>query len=557
MFKITILTFILLIFFSSSAELRGEPSTSTGFIHTRGSLLVDGSNQAIRLRGLGFGNEVWSNPSIAPEYHHREQDYSLLAALNMNCIRFYLNYRLFESDDNPFIYREEGFAWLDQNFEWARRNGIYLIINMHVPQGGFQSLGQGEALWTNRDIQLRFISLWREIAKRYKDEPMIAGYDLLNEPVTTENVEQWQVLAEETVQTIRQVDKNHLIIIERVNSAVGDENINQNGQMNFFLVNDDNVMYQFHFYEDPRFSHQGVNWVAGLTELDHHYPDDEWLILNGNEEWIGTSYWNPQLNNSSSGLVNLEGTWYTHDTTDDLNKDLDQASVIYPSIQAKNLGNSGQLELSFVKVEKKSPSGITQTLWEWEPNQSTLWYFWSQDESGAGTVKDTGIFISGTNSEAAMMAVEKPFLLEEGWSYRISGTVEAKDQDPSAVIKVRLDFFSFDAPVGFFTKSYLCKQFEQYVRFGVENDVPLFLGEFGLVAKTFTHNRGGDRWFRDVFELINEAQLHYTIHGFHDDEFGLYLSNASSIPPRQEDLNEPLLDSILQELGGYFPRNFE
>ncbi len=30
------------------------------------------------------------------------------------------------------------------------------------------------------------ISLWRQLAQRYRDEPVVAGYDLLNEPLPNE-----------------------------------------------------------------------------------------------------------------------------------------------------------------------------------------------------------------------------------------------------------------------------------------------------------------------------------------------------------------------------------
>ena len=65
----------------------------------------------------------------------------------MNAVRFYMNYRTFESDAAPGKNLDDGWQWLDDNIAWAKRHGVYLILNMHVPPGGFQSLGNGKALW--------------------------------------------------------------------------------------------------------------------------------------------------------------------------------------------------------------------------------------------------------------------------------------------------------------------------------------------------------------------------------------------------------------------------
>ena len=54
--------------------------------------------------------------------------------------------------------------------------------------------------------------IWREIAEKYKDEPVIWGYDLLNEPreenyiYTPDGGLDWNRLAEKIAKAIREVD---------------------------------------------------------------------------------------------------------------------------------------------------------------------------------------------------------------------------------------------------------------------------------------------------------------------------------------------------------------
>ncbi len=260
-----------------------DPSVRTGvspaenpFVHAAGKTLVDGEGRKFVPRGLALTNGVWVRPRL-PEDARTEEDYRRSQALGVNAIRIYLHYRWFEDDRRPYAYDEPGFAWLSRNLAWAKAHGIRLLLNLHVPQGGFQSAGEGRALWDAQENRARFTALWKEIARRCKDEPMLAGYDLLNEPVVSSSPAQWETLAKTTAAAIREVDQRHAIFVERLNAVIGtgrwpDWNENRNGDMNFFLLNDTNVVYEFHFYKPMQFTHQRASWVPDLVNVKTTYP---------------------------------------------------------------------------------------------------------------------------------------------------------------------------------------------------------------------------------------------------------------------------------------------
>ncbi|MFQ5595392.1 MAG: glycoside hydrolase family 5 protein, partial [Anaerolineae bacterium] len=125
--------------------------------------------------------------------------------------------------------------------------------------------------------QTRLINLWRAIAQRYANEPTIAAYDLLNEPNPTSSASQWQTLAQQIVDAIRQVDQNHLIIVERVNWIFAADGTSPLADWSLELlssfqvsVNDDNVMYDFHFYDPGEYALQN----EGAMPDDGNYPDE-------------------------------------------------------------------------------------------------------------------------------------------------------------------------------------------------------------------------------------------------------------------------------------------
>ncbi|HRX15731.1 MAG TPA: glycoside hydrolase family 5 protein [Spirochaetota bacterium] len=271
------LSFVLAAILVTGFPLSSGIAAKKGFIHASGRNLIDPEGKKILLKGIAFGNEVWSNPTTPPSNHHSAKDYKVIKDLGFNSVRFYLNYRLFEDDSKPYKYKKSGFDWIDKNIAWAKKNGIYLVLNMHVPHGGFHSNAETTDLWTKDGNEERFLALWKKIAEHCKDENTIAGYSILNEPAVYGGIGKWSEFTKQTVAAIRQTDKNHLIIIERMQCNIksprnADWNENVNGMMNFPPVKDSNIMYEFHFYKPFPLTHQGASWVPALSGVKAPYP---------------------------------------------------------------------------------------------------------------------------------------------------------------------------------------------------------------------------------------------------------------------------------------------
>ena len=155
---------------------------------------------------------------------------------------------------------------MDQNVAWARQHDMRLILDLHTPIGGFWLDPTSDEvsfdIWSDPQLQQQNADLWREIAARYKDEPAIAAYDLLNEPVTTDATgNSGKQLARQLVAAVRSEDRNHLLVVSGlygVNGRYGTAGIDQH-----FLVDDNNVVYDFHFYEPIKYTHQYASWIEG------------------------------------------------------------------------------------------------------------------------------------------------------------------------------------------------------------------------------------------------------------------------------------------------------
>jgi len=93
-----------------------------------------------------------------------------------------LHYRLFESDD------AEGFKLLDRLIAWSRAEDLYVILDLHAAPGGQTGTNIDDSagypwLYQSPQEQEHLIGIWRRLARHYRDETAVLGYDLLNEPI--------------------------------------------------------------------------------------------------------------------------------------------------------------------------------------------------------------------------------------------------------------------------------------------------------------------------------------------------------------------------------------
>ncbi len=195
-----------------------------------------------------------------------ENDFEFLKSLGINTLRIPFNYRLFENDQKPYSYMEEGFREIDRVLGLCEQYELYAILDLHAAAGGqnpdwHSDNAIGESLfWEYADFRKRTISLWKYIAKRYAFNKQVAAYDLLNEPAIMIRdkgiINQFFV---ELISEIRKADKNHLLFVEGDMYASKFEL--------FEPFEDPNVACSFHFYP---FMHQHLYTKQNQKERIEH-----------------------------------------------------------------------------------------------------------------------------------------------------------------------------------------------------------------------------------------------------------------------------------------------
>jgi len=178
----------------------------------------------------------------------RADDLHRIAALGCNCIRVPFHYKLVEQASRG--RQHPGIGYLDRVIRWARQSGLWVILDLHAAPGSqnhdWHSDSTGRAgLWTSRDCQRRTCRIWEFLADRYREETVVAGYDLMNEPVTEDRRALGNMMRE-LIRVIRRVDSRHMLFIEG-NHWARDCDILEAFQ-------DENTVFHIHMYDPMEFA---------------------------------------------------------------------------------------------------------------------------------------------------------------------------------------------------------------------------------------------------------------------------------------------------------------
>lgn len=208
-------------------------------------------DQAFReMVGPDFTDQFWK--TFKDNYITRE-DIAYIKQTGMNSIRLPFHYKLFTDEDYMGLKsNQDGFARVDSVIKWCKAEGLYVILDMHDAPGGQTGDNIDDSygypwLFESETSKQLFSEIWKKIADRYKNEPTVLGYDLLNEPIATyfTNKEEINKLLvpvyKRGVEAIRSVDPNHIILL-------GGAQWNSNFSMFDEKAIDSNMLYTCHRY---------------------------------------------------------------------------------------------------------------------------------------------------------------------------------------------------------------------------------------------------------------------------------------------------------------------
>jgi hypothetical protein len=224
------------------------------FVNTRGQDLVSSSGKPLLLKGINLGNwllpegymfkfKQTNSPRLIQtaidelvgedearrfwktyrDNYVTQADIQFIKQSGFNSVRVPFSYRLFVSDGPEPKLEGPGYELLDRVVDWCRKEGLYVVLDLHAAPGGQTGDNIDDSfgypfLFESSESQELAVNLWRKIAARYRNEPTIIGYDLLNEPIapyfdTASLNQKLEPLYRKIVSGIREVDRNHIVFL--------------------------------------------------------------------------------------------------------------------------------------------------------------------------------------------------------------------------------------------------------------------------------------------------------------------------------------------------------
>jgi hypothetical protein len=345
--------FLLVLSISCKEHIADNSKTETvqkSFVNAQGSQLFDTSGNPIVLKGTNLGNwfvpegymfkmQQVNSPRKIDELLHEligpdslqvfwkgfldnyitHEDIKYLKSIGCNHIRLPFHYKMF-TEDLYMGERNAGFKYFDRLLDWCRAEELYVLLDMHCAPGGQTGDNIDDSfgypyLFTSKSSQDMITDIWVAIAERYKDDSIVLGYDLMNEPIAhyfEEDIDFFNhalfLLYKRMISEIRAVDAEHLIFL---NGSVWSGNFDV-----FEEMMGDNIVYEFHKY-----------WFDVNQESIQQYVDfrdrnnvpiyigetgentDEWIadfraLLDENE--IGWAFWPYKKMNNTRGILNFD-----------------------------------------------------------------------------------------------------------------------------------------------------------------------------------------------------------------------------------------------------------
>ena len=252
------------------------PLSSTDYLTVQGEKIITASGNEVLLRGTNIGGwlvqESWMSPTNAQcqleamdvldlrfgrdkrkelmalydDHFITETDLDFLKDMGITVLRLPFWYRTLADEQGALL--PDAFSRMDRFVTQCKKRGLYVILDLHGAPGsqnGKDHSGDvsGANLFESKVYMDQTVALWETVAAHYKDNPAIAMYDLLNEPLGQEGATtrtQWDFY-DRLYKAIRAVDANHIITLESCWEAANLPHPKEYGWQN--------VVYQYHAYK--------------------------------------------------------------------------------------------------------------------------------------------------------------------------------------------------------------------------------------------------------------------------------------------------------------------
>jgi len=244
----------------SAPPAETKVAASLPLIAVSGNHFVNPAGQTVVFRGLALSDpaELQKKGQWGRRYFEEAKKW------NANLVRIPVH---------PADWRrlgEEGyFKMLDEAVQWSGELGMHVVIDWHTIGNLLTGVYHRPMYVTSRDETFRF---WYAITQRYKNNPVVALYELYNEPTNGDGQMgpmpwgDYRKLVEDLTFMIQAINPRAIVLVAGFNWGY------DLSQVRYDPVRAANIAYVTHPYPQKRRDNWETNWQRDWGQVADKYP---------------------------------------------------------------------------------------------------------------------------------------------------------------------------------------------------------------------------------------------------------------------------------------------
>jgi endoglucanase len=202
-------------------------------------------------RGINFGNALEAPSEGLWGVILRKEYFTAIRKAGFATVRVPICWSAHASVEAPYAIDPVFLERVDWVVAQAKSCRLHAILDFQHYLELFEDPARNEE---------RFLSIWRQVAEHYRDEPPTILFELLNEPHGRLDATIWNRLLARALAVVRSTNPTRLVL-------VGPVNWNDIGSLSSLVMPDDDryLVTTVHFYHPKEFTHQGAEWEPGST----------------------------------------------------------------------------------------------------------------------------------------------------------------------------------------------------------------------------------------------------------------------------------------------------
>jgi len=267
-------------------------------------------------KGINIPGWLWLNRGPADELRKRypDTDFKLIKKLGFTNVRVPIDMANIYDKNQPDFLNKKNVQYLDRGIRKILSYDLAIIIDLHSisqKEGGSNYSGP---LGRDKTFTDTFCRFWTSFARHLSlFDPDWVILEPMNEPVLTGKEKNWPPVQKKVIAAIRKGAPKHSIL------ATGAQWSNLDTLLELEPLKDQNIIYNFHFYEPHIFTHQGASWSSdwvkplrnipypsspeAVKDLIGKYPDQK---TANNIKHYGRQRWNAE---KIENRMNLASEW--------------------------------------------------------------------------------------------------------------------------------------------------------------------------------------------------------------------------------------------------------